>query len=182
MHTLNCSVILAITIVCMSSVLLGYDIGIMSGAMLFVRKDFDLNDSEVEVAVGILNFVATVGALLAGRLSDGLGRKAVIGIAALFFLAGAAMLAGAWNYSFFVAGRIVMGFGVGAGLTVPPMYVAEVTPAKHRGALSSLGEFFINVGILAGYVAAFCLRSLPQGIEWRVMLGVGTVPPLFILF
>uniref|UniRef100_A0A0G4HP05 Hexose transporter 1 n=1 Tax=Chromera velia CCMP2878 TaxID=1169474 RepID=A0A0G4HP05_9ALVE len=112
-------VVSSVVMVCLSQTLLGYDIGIMSGAMIFVRKYFDLSDQQTELAVGVTNLVATIGAFLAGSFADSLGRRLVIFISNAAFLLGAAFTAGAWNFESFVVGRVVMGLGVGGGLTIP---------------------------------------------------------------
>lgn len=68
------------------------------------------------------------------------------------------------------------------GLTISPLYSAELSPAKVRGALMSSQEIAINVGILLGYVAGYSFaKSLSPSIAWRAMLGVGGLPPFFIM-
>eukprot|EP00730_Choanoeca_flexa_P007041 TRINITY_DN12272_c0_g1_i1.p1 TRINITY_DN12272_c0_g1~~TRINITY_DN12272_c0_g1_i1.p1 ORF type:complete len:568 (+),score=125.53 TRINITY_DN12272_c0_g1_i1:1928-3631(+) len=174
-------VLLCVFLTALSSVLLGYDIGVMAGAKLKIRKDFDLSDNKVELLVGILNFVSAFGGLFSGKLSDKIGRKKSVGVASCVFLGGAALMAFAPNYNILLLGRIVTGIGVGVGLTIAPLYSAELSPKKVRGALVSFTEVAINIGILLGFLAGWAFASMPLNQGWRWMLGVGGIPPAIIL-
>ncbi|KAJ6836396.1 putative polyol transporter 1 [Iris pallida] len=164
----------------MTSILLGYDIGVMSGASLFIKDDFHINDTEVEVLLGILNLYSLIGSAAAGRTSDWVGRRLTIVLAAAIFFVGALMMGLAPNYAFLMVGRFVAGIGVGYALMIAPVYTAEVSPASSRGFLTSFPEVFINVGILLGYVSNFAFRGLPLHLGWRVMLGIGALPSVFL--
>ncbi|KAK8933937.1 Polyol transporter 5 [Platanthera zijinensis] len=164
----------------MSSVLLGYDIGVMSGAALFIKKDLKISDTQIEILLGILNLYSLVGSLAAGRTSDWIGRRYTIVLAAGIFFAGAILMGSATNYAFLMCGRFVAGIGIGYALMIAPVYTAEVSPATARGFLSSFPEIFINTGILLGYVSNFAFSHLPLHLGWRLMLGVGAVPSVFL--
>ncbi|KAJ6843422.1 putative polyol transporter 1 [Iris pallida] len=164
----------------MTSILLGYDIGVMSGASIFIKDDLHINDTEVEVLLGILNLYSLIGSALAGRTSDWVGRRLTIVLAAAIFFVGALMMGLAPNYAFLMVGRFVAGIGVGYALMIAPVYTAEVSPASSRGFLTSFPEVFINVGILLGYVSNFGFSKLPLHLGWRVMLGIGAVPSVFL--
>jgi MFS family permease len=125
-----------------------YDIGVLAGAKLKIQKDFQLSDRQIELVVGILNFVSAFGGLLSGRLCDRLGRRKAVGVAALVFLGGAALMAFAPGYAVLMVGRVVtgqrialtslgwfrtlaaqstpgaVGLAVGTGLTIAPLYTA----------------------------------------------------------
>eukprot|EP00049_Salpingoeca_infusionum_P006999 m.113861 g.113861 ORF g.113861 m.113861 type:complete len:585 (-) comp13529_c0_seq2:2087-3841(-) len=179
-------VILCIGLTGLTSILLGYDIGIMSGAKLFIKRDMHLTDRQVELMVGILNFVGSFGGLIAGKLSDMVGRKRTVALACAIFILGTALMAFAGQYSVLMAGRIITGIGVGCGLTVAPLYMAELSPKRVRGALVSFNEVAINLGILLGYIGGYAFADLecilqPDHKAWRWMLGVGIIPPLIIL-
>ncbi|EDQ90249.1 uncharacterized protein MONBRDRAFT_16319 [Monosiga brevicollis MX1] len=158
-----------------------YDIGVMAGAKLKIRKYFDLSDSEIELLVGILNFVSAFGGLVSGKVADYLGRKKAVAIASMVFLAGAILMAFAQSYAMLMAGRVVTGIGVGTGLTIAPLYTAELSPKKIRGALVSFTEVSINIGILLGFLAGWAFAQLPLEYGWRWMLGVGGIPPIIII-
>ncbi|WVZ15317.1 hypothetical protein V8G54_012883 [Vigna mungo] len=159
-----------------NSILLGYDIGVMSGAALFIRQDLKITSVQVEILVGCLNVCSLIGSLASGKTSDWIGRRYTIMIAAATFLIGAILMGLAPSFLFLMAGRVVAGIGVGYSLMISPVYVAELSPALTRGLLTSLPEVFISVGILLGYVSNYVFSSLPNDINWRIMLGVAVFP------
>lgn len=173
-------VVMCTILVTVSSTLLGYDIGVMSGALLFVSKDLHLGIVQQEVVVGSLNIVSIVGGAISGRLSDWLGRRRTMAIAAAIFLVGAFVMAMAPSFAVLLVGRLIAGIGVGFALMIAPVYSAELSPASLRGFLVSLTEVFINFGILLGYIISFVLSGLPTHISWRLMLGAGGLPAFLL--
>ncbi|EGD75475.1 hypothetical protein PTSG_06549 [Salpingoeca rosetta] len=174
-------VVLCIGLTGLTSVLLGYDIGIMSGAKLQIQRYLDLSDRKVELMVGILNFISAFGGLVSGRLSDYIGRKLTVALACVLFIMGSVLMAFARTYNVLMSGRVITGVGVGTGLAIAPLYMAELSPKKARGALVSFNEVAINIGILLGFLGGFAFSHLSERIGWRWMLGLGAVPPLIIL-
>ncbi|OWM83802.1 hypothetical protein CDL15_Pgr004233 [Punica granatum] len=166
----------------MTSILLGYDIGVMSGAVIFIRKDIKMTYVKEEVLMGILDVYSLVGSAAAGRTSDWIGRRYTIVLAGAIFFVGALLMGFATNYAFLMFGRFVAGVGVGYALMIAPVYTAEVSPASARGFLTSFPEVFINVGILLGYVSNYAFSKLPQNLGWRFMLGIGVLPSMAIGF
>ncbi|KAL8556009.1 hypothetical protein ACS0TY_003718 [Phlomoides rotata] len=164
----------------MTSILLGYDIGVMSGAIIYIRKDIPMTNVQKEVIMGILNLYSLLGSAAAGRTSDWIGRRYTIVFAGAIFFVGALLMGFATNYAFLMVGRFVCGIGVGYALMIAPVYTAEVAPASSRGFLTSFPEVFINFGILLGYVSNYAFSKLPQHLGWRFMLGVGAVPSVLI--
>ncbi|KAK4477093.1 hypothetical protein RD792_016301 [Penstemon davidsonii] len=164
----------------MTSILLGYDIGVMSGAIIYIQRDLKITEVQKEVVMGILNVYSLLGSAAAGRTSDWIGRRYTIILAGVIFFAGALLMGFATNYAFLMVGRFVAGIGVGYALMIAPVYTAEVSPASARGFLTSFPEVFINFGILLGYVSNFAFSKLPTNLGWRFMLGIGAVPPVFI--
>ena len=124
------------------------DIGVMSGAQIFIKRDLDCTDTQIEILVGILNLYCLVGSAAAGRTSDWIGRRYTIVFAGAIFFAGAILMGFATNYAFLMVGRFVAGIGVGYALMIAPVYTAEVSPASARGFLTSFPEVFINAGEL----------------------------------
>ncbi|XP_051152471.1 polyol transporter 5-like [Andrographis paniculata] len=163
-----------------NSMLLGYDIGVMSGAALFIKENLGISSVQEEILVGSLNVFSLFGSLAAGKTSDWIGRRYTIILAAATFLVGAILMGLAPSFAFLVAGRIVAGVGVGYSLMIAPVYTAEVSPALTRGFLTSLPEVFINVGILIGYVSNYSLGGLSPRYNWRLMLGLAGVPAVAI--
>ena len=161
--------------------LLGYDIGIMSGAIVFLAKDLSLSTWQAEVVVGSLNLVSAFGALLVGSFADRFGRRAAICLANALFVVGTLTVVLSHSFPVVLWGRILMGFGVGCGLVVGPLYTAELSPPDRRGMFTSLFEVSIGTGILLGYLVAYLCRDMTLQVGWRVMIGCGAVPPLVLL-
>ncbi|KAJ0076647.1 hypothetical protein Patl1_36360 [Pistacia atlantica] len=156
----------------MTSIMLGYDIGVMSGAAIYIKKDLKISDVELEVLVGIINLYSLFGAAAAGRTSDWIGRRYTIVLAGAIFFVGALLMGFATNYAFLMVGRFVAGIGVGYALMIAPVYTSELSPASYRGFLSSFPEVFINGGVLLGYVSNYAFSKLPLQLGWRMMLGI----------
>ncbi|EPS74022.1 hypothetical protein M569_00722, partial [Genlisea aurea] len=166
----------------LNSVLLGYDVGVMSGAILFIRQDLKITEVQLEILVGILSVVSLLGSLLGGRTSDAIGRKWTMAFAAMVFQAGAAVMTLAPSFQVLMIGRILAGIGIGFGVMIAPVYIAEISPTVARGSLTSFPEIFINFGILLGYVSNYAFSGLPPHTSWRIMLAVGILPSVFIGF
>uniref|UniRef100_A0A5B6YRR4 Putative polyol transporter 4 n=1 Tax=Davidia involucrata TaxID=16924 RepID=A0A5B6YRR4_DAVIN len=166
----------------LNSVLLGYDVGVMSGAILFIQEDLKITEVQEEVLVGCLSIVSLLGSLAGGRTSDAIGRKWTMGLAAIVFQTGAAIMTLAPSFQILMVGRLLAGVGIGFGVMIAPVYIAEISPTIARGALTSFPEIFINIGILLGYVSNYAFSGLPAHTSWRIMLGVGILPSVFIAF
>ncbi|KAF9614294.1 hypothetical protein IFM89_017274 [Coptis chinensis] len=164
-----------------TSILLGYDIGVMSGAALYIKEYFKLTSIQQEILIGSLNVCSLIGSLASGKTSDWIGRRYTIILAAITFLIGALLMGLAPSFGFLMAGRVVAGIGVGYSLMIAPVYTAEISPAATRGLLGSFPEVFITFGILLGYVFNYILSDLPENINWRIMLGVAAIPSTIII-
>ncbi|XP_020217328.1 probable polyol transporter 3 [Cajanus cajan] len=162
----------------MISIIFGYDTGVMSGAMIFIKEEFGISDTQQEVLAGILNLCALVGSLAAGRTSDYIGRRYTIALASILFMVGSLLMGYGPNYTILMLGRCVAGIGVGFALLIAPVYSAEISSAKSRGFLTSLPELCIGIGILLGYLANYFLGKLTLKIGWRLMLGIAIVPSI----
>ncbi|CAK9168674.1 unnamed protein product [Ilex paraguariensis] len=163
-----------------TTILLGYDVGVMTGAVIYIKEDLKISDVQIEILVGILGIYSLFGSAAAGRTSDWIGRRYTIVFSAGIFFAGAILMGFATNYAFLMVGRFVAGIGVGYALMIAPVYTAEVSPASSRGFLTSFPEVFINMGILLGYVSSYVFSKLPRHLGWRFMLGIGAIPSIFL--
>ena len=162
----------------LGGMLFGYDTGVISGAILFITTDLDLNAFYQGLVVSSLLIGAMAGAGVAGPLSDRLGRRRIILIAAIVFSVGAIGAALAPNVGVLVLFRIVLGVAVGAAALIVPLYLSEVAPTEIRGAVSSLNQLMIVVGILLAYIVNALLAASEA---WRTMLGLAVVPSLVLL-
>ncbi|KAJ8770758.1 hypothetical protein K2173_021405 [Erythroxylum novogranatense] len=166
----------------MISIIFGYDTGVMSGAMIFIKEELKIHDTNVEVLAGILNLCALVGSLLAGRTSDYIGRRYTIMVASVIFMGGSILMGWGPSYAVLITGRCIAGVGVGFALMIAPVYSAEVSSPSSRGFFTSLPELGISIGILLGYVSNVLLGKLSLKLGWRLMLGVAAIPSLLLSF
>ncbi|CAN6334159.1 unnamed protein product [Urochloa humidicola] len=164
----------------MTSVLMGYNVAVTSGAQIFMAEDLGITDEQIEVLSGVINIYSLVGALLAGWTSDRLGRRLTIVLANAFFLAGPLAMALAGGYTTLMVGRFVAGVGNGYAVVIAPVYAAEIAPVSSRGLLTSLPEIFINTGVMLSYVSNLAFSGLPVHLSWRVMFAAGAVPTVFL--
>jgi MFS family permease len=153
--------------------LFGYNTGVISGALLFLRTAFDLSDVMLGVVTGIGLASAGLGAAVAGVLADRFGRRRMLLLIALVFVIGAAVSAVAWNVPVLLAGRLLIGFGVGGASVVTPLYLSEIAPAARRGAFVSFNQLAMTVGILVSNIVGFAFAGSGG---WRWMLALGGLP------
>jgi len=162
----------------LGGLLFGYDTGVISGAILFIGKDFALGTRAQEFTISVVLLGCIAGAAVAGRVADAAGRRATLLFAGVLFFTGAIVSALASDDAVLLAGRSVVGIGIGFSSVVAPLYISEVAPAAIRGALVSLYQFAITIGILAAYVVDYALAA---GGAWRWMLGLGVVPAVVLV-
>ncbi|MBA2345657.1 MAG: sugar porter family MFS transporter [Rubrobacter sp.] len=165
-------------IAAIGGLLFGYDTGIISGALLFIKEDFNLSDTAQQFVVASLLLGAVFGALGGGPLADRVGRRRAIMVAAAIFIVGSLASAAATGVVFLAVARFVLGLAVGGAGMVVPVYIAEASPSDVRGSLVSLQQFLITVGILLSYLINYLLSDAGA---WRWMLGLGTVPAAVLL-
>ena len=162
---------------------LGYDIGVNSGVGPHLQakgEGMNLSDLQLELFFGIFGLAAMLGAAVAYTASDGLGRRKAFACTSATFIIGVLWTATATSYPSLMMGRFVTGLGVGLGLAIDPVYIAEVSPPKHRGRLVTWSETATNVGILLGFVSGFAFRNAGEA-GWRAMLALGAVIPSVLL-
>jgi len=165
----------------LNSVILGYDIGVAGGAMFIAQEVFTLSNLETEIILASLNLAAIPGAILARPVSDNLGRTKTLGLASSLFLLGSIIMSLSNSFWLLLFGRIITGVGVGTGLSIDPLYIAEISPAKYRGFLVSWSEGGINIGILLGFIVTYLFAKLEPDISWRLMFAFGGILPLVML-
>lgn len=187
----------------LGGILFGYDTAVISGTTDIVSGQFGLGDLATGWYVGCALIGSIIGVLVAGMLSDFLGRKKTMLIAAVMFSISAIGCALCSGFTDLVIYRIIGGFGIGVVSIVSPIYISEVAPADKRGTLVSLYQLAITVGFLLAYLMNFIVlknadtslseadstvrQSLPLGDRifnseyWRGMLGYETIPDLLFL-
>lgn len=166
------------SVAALGGLLFGYDTGVISGALLFIRQVMSLSPTLQGIVVAIALAGAAVGAAMAGQLSDRAGRRRVILGAGLLFIAGAVISAVAEGVTILLLGRFLVGLGIGVASMLTPLYLAEISPARDRGAIVSLNQLCITAGILVSYLVGFALASVAGG--WRWMLALGALPGIIL--
>ncbi|MEP9393732.1 sugar porter family MFS transporter [Gordonia sp. VNK1] len=167
----------------LGGLLFGYDTGVISGALLYMKDDLHLTPfTEATVVSALLFPGAAFGALFGGRVADRIGRKRMLLTCGVIFLVGAVGCALAPNVPIMVIARIVLGLGVGAAAVTCPLYLAEMAPAERRGRMVTINELMI----VTGQMLAFAINALLDQIVtdphvWRIMLAVASVPAIALL-
>ncbi|KMS78690.1 sugar transporter [Streptomyces leeuwenhoekii] len=164
---------LCTAVVALGGLLFGFDTGVISGALLFIRTDFGLNSFEEGAVISALLLGAAVGALGSGRPADRFGRKKVLVAIALTFTAGLLAAVLADGFPALVAARAVLGLAVGSASTVVPLYLAEIAPPRLRGRLVTANQILLTVGILVSYLINL---AYADSADWRAMFAVGLIP------
>ena len=170
----------------MGGLLFGYDTAVISGAVESLRDHFSLNPLALGWVVGSALIGCVAGVIVAGKLTDWLGRRTVLALSALLFL-----VSGLWCYwaesvTELVAARILGGIGVGFASLLVPVYIAELAPPRNRGALVSLNQVAILIGMVLSYLANAWIGHLGNAawladVGWRVMLGAEALPAIIFL-
>ena len=168
-------------IVALGGFLMGFDASVISGVVGSVEETFALMRCKWAGSLHLLRDVVRRHAV-AGLLSDRIGRRTVLRIAALLFLVSAIASALAPDYVTLVLARMLGGLGVGAALILAPMYIAELAPARARGRLVSVNQLNIVIGISVAFFSNYLLNQAELGaVAWRWMLGVEAVPAIVYL-
>jgi len=162
----------------LAGLMFGLDIGVISGAEQFIQKEFVVSDRTIGWIVSIMMAGAALGALAAGWLSGHLGRKRSLILGAVLFVAGSVLCGVAWSPGVLIVGRFVLGLAIGIASFTAPLYLAEIAPESIRGAMISLYQLMITIGILAAYLSDLGFSYTGN---WRWMLGVIAIPGALFL-
>ena len=194
-NTLGYVIFMAV-VAAIGGILFGYDTAVISGTTEIVKSQFALSDLKEGWYVGCALIGSICGVLVAGSLSDYLGRKLTMLISAALFSISAIGCAVCGSFDGLVAYRIIGGVGIGIVSIVSPIYISEVSPAKIRGTLVSLYQLAVTVGFLLAYLANWVIDSnidtnlvlgdptltlwekMMNTEAWRGMLGSETLPAL----
>ena len=154
----------------------GYDLTVISGALLFLQRQFELTAASAGFLTGSMLLGGAAGAIVAGWMADRLGRRLANMVAAIFLFLGTLLSAVTPGYELLVVGRIVLGFGAGILTVTAPLYIAEIAPPRFRGAMVVVFQLAITLGILISYAVD---TALAKEEAWRWMFGINIVPALF---
>ncbi|KAK2842679.1 hypothetical protein Q5P01_012879 [Channa striata] len=155
--------------------LFGYDTGVVSGAMLLLKKEMNLNALWQELLVSSTVGAAALSALAGGSLNGWLGRRVCILVASFIFSVGGITLSVAPDKVVLLVGRIIVGLGIGIASMTVPVYIAEVSPPQLRGQLVTINSLFITGGQFIASVVDGAFSYLRHN-GWRYMLGLSIIP------
>ncbi|RMG74416.1 MAG: MFS transporter [Bacteroidetes bacterium] len=181
-------------IVALGGFLMGFDASVISGVNEFIEPEFQLTKLELGWAVASLTLTSTLAMMLAGPISDRIGRKTILSVAAVLYAISAIASALAPTFTFLLIARMIGGLGVGTSLIIAPMYIAEISPPKMRGQMVSFNQLNIVIGISAAFFTNYLILKWGKSgldwvaalgmdqYQWRWMLGVETLPAVLYFF
>lgn len=165
----------------LAGLLFGLDVGVISGANEFIKRDFGITDQQIELIVSALLWGAVIGAAMSGFVSGRFGRRRTILASAVIFVMGAFACSMAPNENFLIAARLFLGLAVGMASFTAPLYLSEISPQSVRGGMISMYQLMITIGIVVAFasdtfLASYAVIDGVRGSHWRVMLGVIAIP------
>jgi MFS transporter, SP family, galactose:H+ symporter len=158
--------------------LFGFDEGVIAGAMELIKVSFDVDPVDEGLMAAAVPLGAVAGAIVAANWSDRVGRRITLILCSVVFLAGALASSLSVSIEMLTLSRLLLGLGIGASALTAPQFLAELAPARIRGAVVSAFQLMITVGIFTSYLSNLVL--VPLG-DWRVILGLGMVPAIIAL-
>jgi sugar porter (SP) family MFS transporter len=168
-------VFIAALFAALGGLLFGYDTGVISGALIFIKREFGLTTAAEEIVVSGVLLGATIGAIVGGKAADFFGRRKVLLVTAAIFGIGALASAMAPSPAILIVSRVVLGLAIGLASTNVPVYLSELAPSHARGWVVSLFQLAVTVGIVVAYLTDYAFASV-EG--WRWMLGLAVAPAL----
>jgi SP family arabinose:H+ symporter-like MFS transporter len=171
--------VIAVTLVAaIGGLIFGFDTAIVAGATRYMKEQFSLTSFQEGWAVSVVLIGCMFGAGLAGPASDRIGRRRLMLISAVLFLVSAVGCAVPRTITAFVIFRFIGGLGIGSAAVLSPLYIAEIAPARFRGALVSVNQMAIVTGILLAYFVNWVFAGSGPS-NWRWMYAMGAVPSVF---
>lgn len=159
--------------------LFGYHTAVISGALLFISKSFNLTIFQQEFLVSMVLFGAFIGSWLGGTISDSIGRKKTFFISVISLILGTIIFISTQDILTFFLSRVLVGFSIGIFSAVVPIYIAEISLPKYRGRLVSINQLLLVFGILISNIAGFYFSKTQN---WQAMFLVGLAFALLMFF
>ncbi|CAA7402045.1 unnamed protein product [Spirodela intermedia] len=167
-------------IACLGAILFGYHLGVVNGALEYLSKDLGIaeNTNLQGWIVSALLAGATVGSFTGGSLADKFGRTKTFQLDSIPLIIGSFLCATAQDVRTMIIGRLLAGIGIGVSSAIVPLYISEISPTEIRGALGSVNQLSICIGILGALVAGLPLAGNP--LWWRTIFGIAIVPSVLM--
>ncbi len=179
---MNRTFFIALT-VSLGGFLFGFDMGIISGVMDTAGPYFELDDTQIGWVTSCPTFVAMFAMLIAGRVSDAIGRKPILIAVAFLYALSALLSAYSASYEMLWISRMIGGVAFGAALILAPLYIAEIAGAQNRGKLVATQQLNIMLGFFVAFLSNYFFNEYSSGNDslnketlWRWMLGVEALP------
>ncbi|QVL57444.1 MAG: sugar porter family MFS transporter [Simkaniaceae bacterium] len=153
--------------------LFGYDTGVISGAILYIKQEYAVTVIQEELIISMVSLGAIFGAILGGPLCDKVGRKKIVLSSSLIFIVSAIGLSFSGSVNEIITWRFLVGFAIGVSSATAPLYIAELSPRHIRGALVTVNQLFITIGILGSYLIGFLFV---ESQSWRIMFALAGIP------
>ncbi|WP_409237008.1 MFS transporter [Streptomyces sp. PA5.6] len=169
---------LTVGVVALGGLLFGFDTGVISGALLFLKEDFHLTSFQEGAVISSLLLGAAAGALWSGGPADRWGRRRTLIVIAATFTLGLLLATLATGFWTLVAARVILGLAVGSASSLVPLYLAEVAPPRLRGRLITVNQILLTAGILVSYLINLWFA---EDANWRAMFGAGLIPSVLML-
>jgi SP family galactose:H+ symporter-like MFS transporter len=158
--------------------LFGYSTAVISGVLLILKTEWQLGEAAQGLIVSSLLFGALLGAPISGLIADRFGRRDIIMTTAAIFAMGSFAAGLAPSLPWLIVARVILGVGVGAASLCVPLYISEISPARNRGAMVSLNQLAITIGILVSYLVNAIFAEYDEG--WRYVFMVGAIPAMML--
>lgn len=169
-----------VAVACLGAILFGYHLGVVNGALEYLSRDLGISENTVLQGwvVSISLAGATIGSFTGGALADKFGRTRTFQLDAIPLAVGTFLSATAQSVQTMMIGRLLAGIGIGISSAIVPLYISEISPTEIRGALGSINQLCICIGILAALVAGLPLAQNP--LWWRSMFGIAVIPSVLL--
>jgi sugar porter (SP) family MFS transporter len=162
----------------LGGILYGFDMGVIAGAMVFVRDSFTLSTRLEEIVVSVVLVGAMLGAVAGGSIADRIGRRATLLWGGAIFLAGSLLAFWSPNVTTLIVARGLLGIAIGFTSVTAPVYISELAPPQSRGLLIGLYQFALTIGIVLADLAGYWLAAQHA---WRLMFGLGALPATLLV-
>lgn len=169
---------IAVFFASLSGLLSGFDTGVISGAMLYIKQSFEITPELSGLLVSSVSIGAIIGALINGRLVDKLGRKNILLLSAVIFIVGSIFCSISQNVIELILSRTFVGCAVGIVSFAGPLYLSEISSREKRGSIVSFYQIALTFGILLSYLINYICAHVEY--TWRAMLFMGAIPAIIL--